>query len=288
MAVAPRRSRLGHETVGDVHEARQPPLPLARSGQQAGSCRSVDCGLGRRLRARNGTPGRPASPDAYGGLATVSRTAESSTACNVCRAWGTIRRSPSRPSHSAASATRRTRPPSTWRVASPGFSCSDSADPRSTRSASAAAHVHVHRRPSRRRGRPERSLPTSSVRGRAPQARTSPYRQRGHPAARPSTTGTVRAGSDLRCGQLHALPPTRSTPRRLEGTSGLLLPTGHAEGGASGLAGPRPERRRRLGRHHLGRHHLAYQAAGHGSSPNSAPARRTWMAYTRQSARGGP
>src|SRR5215218_9820723 len=55
-----------------------------------------------RLWARNGTPGRQALPDAYGSLATVSRTAESSSACNVCRAWGTIRRSPSRPSHSVA------------------------------------------------------------------------------------------------------------------------------------------------------------------------------------------
>jgi hypothetical protein len=89
----------------------------------AGSCPSVDCGL--RAFCGHGTPhdatrGRPASPGAYGSLATVSRTAESSTACNVCRAWGTIRRSPSRPSHSVASATSRTRPPSTWMVASPG------------------------------------------------------------------------------------------------------------------------------------------------------------------------
>jgi hypothetical protein len=47
------------------------------------------------------------------------------------------------------------------------------------------------------------------------------------------------------------------------------------------------ERRRRLGRHHLGRHHVAYQAAGHGSSSlDSAPARRTWIGFARQSAWG--
>jgi hypothetical protein len=110
-AVAPRRSRLGHETVEDVHEAGQPRHYRWRGqASSAGSCRSVDCGW-RRLWARNGTPRRPALPDAYGSLATVSRTAESSSACNVCRALGTIRRSPSRPFHSVASATSRTRPP---------------------------------------------------------------------------------------------------------------------------------------------------------------------------------
>jgi hypothetical protein len=130
MAVAPRRSRLGHDTVENVHKGLDSPATTAGEARPpAGSWRSVDCGLGALVGTERHTPGRPALPDAYGSLATVSRTAESSSACNVCRAWGTIMRSPSRPSHSMASATSRTRPPSTWRVASPGFSCSDSADP---------------------------------------------------------------------------------------------------------------------------------------------------------------
>src|ERR671912_941368 len=129
---------------------------------------------------------------------------------------------------------------------------------RSTRSASAAAHAHAHRRPSRRRGRRERSLPTSSVRGHAPRARTSPYRQCGHPAARPSTTYGP-------CWQPPARRPnTHAAANQVEssvarGTKGLLLPTGHAEGGASSLAdhlvgatplvAPLPTRPRRPARH---------------------------------------
>jgi hypothetical protein len=104
---------------------------------------------------------------------------------------------------------------------------------RSTRSASAAAHAHAHRRPSRRPGRPERSLPSSSGRGYAPRARTSPYRQCGHPAARPSITRTVRAGRHLRGGQIRALLPTKLSPRSLAGTRGWLLPPDTPAGGAS-------------------------------------------------------
>jgi hypothetical protein len=103
---------------------------------------------------------------------------------------------------------------------------------RSTRSASAAAHAHAHRRPSRRPGRPERSLPSSSGRGYAPRARTSPYRQCGHPAARPSITRTVRAGRHLRGGQIRALLPTKLSPRSLAGTRGWLLPPDTPAGGA--------------------------------------------------------
>jgi uncharacterized protein YeaO (DUF488 family) len=46
MAVAPRRSRIGHETVEDVHEAGQPPLPLARPGQQPGCAVAWTAGWG--------------------------------------------------------------------------------------------------------------------------------------------------------------------------------------------------------------------------------------------------
>jgi hypothetical protein len=54
MAVAPRRSRLGHDTVEDVHEAGQPPLPLARPGHQPDRALAWTAGCGR-LRARNAT-----------------------------------------------------------------------------------------------------------------------------------------------------------------------------------------------------------------------------------------
>ena len=62
-----------------------------------------------------------------------------------------------------------------------------------------------------------------------------PYRQCGHPAARPSTTRTVRAGSHLQGGLHAAANQVESSVAR--GTRGSLLPTGHAEGGASSLAG---------------------------------------------------
>src|SRR5829696_2930566 len=124
---------------------------------------------------------------AYGSLATVSSTAASSRACRVCRAWGTISRSPSRPSHSTASAASRTRPYNTCTVASPGFWCSDIDAQQSTPSGSGAAHARGHRRQYVRSGQPERRLPPSSAHERARQATASPCPTWDHPVGQPST-----------------------------------------------------------------------------------------------------
>lgn len=59
-------------------------------------------------------------------LATVSRTAESSSGSRECGASGTTRRSPGDPSQECAADVRRTRPCSTCTVASPGLACSSS------------------------------------------------------------------------------------------------------------------------------------------------------------------
>lgn len=71
----------------------------------------------------------PAPPGRQGSFATVRRTAESSRASRLCRASGTISRSPERPSHDSSPLRSRTRPRSTCTVASPGFSCSARAAP---------------------------------------------------------------------------------------------------------------------------------------------------------------
>ena len=96
-----------------------------KAREQAAAAELQRTALNWSCRYRTAGNGRRNTPDAYGSLATVRSTAASSRACRVCRAWGTISRSPSRPSHSTAPATRRTRPCNTCTVASPGFSCSD-------------------------------------------------------------------------------------------------------------------------------------------------------------------
>jgi Major Facilitator Superfamily len=66
---------------------------------------------------------RPADP-AYGSLATVSTTAESCSAWRLCGASGTMSRSPLLPSQDCSPAASRTRPCSTYTLASPGLTCS--------------------------------------------------------------------------------------------------------------------------------------------------------------------
>ena len=85
---SPRRPRLRPrpEGSGMCQQRRSGPSTAIHGSYEpltVGTERSLRVGA---LRVRNGTPARPASPDVYRSLATVSRTAESSTACNVCRA----------------------------------------------------------------------------------------------------------------------------------------------------------------------------------------------------------
>ena len=65
-------------------------------------------------------------------FATVSKTVDDSMASSECRDLGTMIRSPVEPSQDPSSAVRRTRPWTTWTVASPGFSCSSSRCPASS------------------------------------------------------------------------------------------------------------------------------------------------------------
>src|ERR671910_125253 len=62
------------------------------------------------------------------GHAATAGAADPATG-TVGRDRGMTMRSPWRPSQESAPATRRTRPDRTWRVASPGFSCSASEVP---------------------------------------------------------------------------------------------------------------------------------------------------------------